>query len=295
MTTPSFIITPDSITGVIDNETITVHRTHGSYEAVLDAIRENRFSDIPNLVRPQTQVFTRTKGRAEYRDGQVFFDGRPVSGKLAETIVDFVRRNIPIDPLLAFFDKLMNNPSARAREQLYGFIEANKITVNQDGNLVLYKKVRSNYTDVHSGTFDNSIGKTVEMPRRNVDDDPNRTCSYGLHVCSLAYLSHFSGEHTVLVEVDPADVVAIPTDYHNSKMRVSKYKVIGEHKAGNDKEFTSSSFVNTSDWSARDWEIYEAGYDDGVNNVPPLSDGPASYTEDPEDPDYDYLEDEWTV
>ena len=55
-----------------------------------------------------------------------------------------------------------------------------------------YKKIRNNWTDIHSGTFDNSIGAVCGMPRNMVDEDSSRTCSAGLHVCSYDYLAHFS-------------------------------------------------------------------------------------------------------
>ena len=66
------------------------------------------------------------------------------------------------------------------------------------------------------------------MPRPSVDDDPAKTCSAGLHVCSLSYLSTFGGDRTILVEVCPADVVAVPIDYQNSKVRVSRLRVVRE-------------------------------------------------------------------
>ena len=68
------------------------------------------------------------------------------------------------------------------------------------------------------------------MPRNKVDEDPDRTCSAGLHVCSFDYLPHFShaNGHVMIVKVNPANVVAIPADYNATKMRVSQYVVIDE-------------------------------------------------------------------
>jgi hypothetical protein len=65
------------------------------------------------------------------------------------------------------------------------------------------------------------------MPRNQVNEDPNQTCSYGLHVANFDYASGFGSGHMLEVEVHPADVVAIPVDYNQAKMRVCKYKVIG--------------------------------------------------------------------
>ena len=95
-----------------------------------------------------------------------------------------------------------------------------------------YKAVRSDFKDIHSGTFDNSVGQTVSMPRNAVDDDKNRTCSAGLHFCSFEYLPHFAhaNGHVVLVKINPRDVVAIPADYNDTKGRTCRYEVTGEYE-----------------------------------------------------------------
>jgi hypothetical protein len=66
------------------------------------------------------------------------------------------------------------------------------------------------------------------MERNMVDDNRNNTCSSGLHFCSHSYLASFSGERTVIVKIDPADVVSIPSDYNDAKGRTCRYTVIGE-------------------------------------------------------------------
>jgi hypothetical protein len=78
----------------------------------------------------------------------------------------------------------MENPSYRAVNELYGFLEKNRLPITPDGHFLAYKKVRDDYKDIHSGTMDNSVGKIVEMERNQVNDDKNQTCSSGLHFCS---------------------------------------------------------------------------------------------------------------
>ena len=82
--------------------------------------------------------------------------------------------------------------------------------------------------DVYTGTIDNRVGNVVSMPRNQVDDLSERTCSHGLHVCSIGYLTHYTGERLVAVKVNPRDIVSIPKDYENSKMRVCEYTVVQE-------------------------------------------------------------------
>ena len=130
-----------------------------------------------------------------------------------------------------FIKNLYQNPSYKSVQQLYGFLEANDLPITQNGTFLAYKKVRYDYLDIHSASFDNSIGKTVSMLRNMVEDDPEKTCSAGLHVCSYSYLDNYAEsalDRVVICEVNPKDVVSIPVDYNNAKMRVCEYKVVDE-------------------------------------------------------------------
>ena len=168
-------------------------------------------------------------------DETILIDGEEISSSLADQIRRHYEDDLPIEPLVKFVQKVRLNPSYRIRNQLWLFIEASQnsggFTLAEDGDILAYKKVRADYKDIHSGTFDNSVGKVVEMERKNVDDDPNNTCSSGLHFCAYSYLSSYgaSGDDRVmLVKVNPADVVSIPTDYHNAKARCCRYEVVQE-------------------------------------------------------------------
>jgi hypothetical protein len=76
----------------------------------------------------------------------------------------------------------------------------------------------------------NAPGNVVEMERNTVDDNMNNTCSTGLHFCSKEYLAHFGGHdsRTVILKINPRDVVSIPADYNATKGRTCRYEVIGE-------------------------------------------------------------------
>ncbi len=149
---------------------------------------------------------------------------------MIDRLIEAVQKKLPYDALLNFIKRLRNNPSRRANQDLYEFLEVNKMALLPDGRVLAYKIVRANYLDVHSSSFDNTPGTTVPLPRQDVDDDPDRTCSTGLHVCSPAYLPHFGASCNtrvvVLCAVDPADFVSFPRDYNLSKARVSKYEVL---------------------------------------------------------------------
>jgi len=129
-----------------------------------------------------------------------------------------------------FMHNLLKNPSKRSVDELYGFLEKNNLPITPDGYFLAYKKVRRDFLDIHSGTMNNAPGTIVEMERYKVDDNKDQTCSTGLHFCGMSYLSHFgsNGDRTVIVKIDPADVVSIPSDYDGAKGRACRYEVIGE-------------------------------------------------------------------
>ena len=134
---------------------------------------------------------------------------------------------------------------------LYKFLEHNGHPITTEGNFIAYKAVRSNFLDIHTGKFDNSVGNIVSMERSQVDDNPENTCSSGLHVATLGYAQSFGGYDSILidVEIDPADVVSVPKDYDGTKMRTCKYKVVAVNTA---KRIIESPLVDSS---------YAEGYD----------------------------------
>lgn len=163
-------------------------------------------------------------------------DGAPfvIDNSLAKRILGELKANgklsDTVKSLVVFLENLMLNSSYRAVNELYGFLEANCIEITNDGHFIAFKKVRPDYKDIHSGTFDNSPGQTLRVMRSQVDENSERTCSHGLHCCSKSYLPHFGSgtSRVVRVKVHPADVVAIPRDYNNAKMRCCGYTVIDD-------------------------------------------------------------------
>jgi hypothetical protein len=84
-------------------------------------------------------------------------------------------------------------------------------------------------TIVTEGTVDDrgrikndQFGIRISVNRNQVDDNRNLGCSFGLHVGSYDYASGW-GDKTILVKVDPADVVSVPSDCRFQKCRVCAY------------------------------------------------------------------------
>ncbi len=223
-----FLIQGNNLVVVIDNKPHTINKTHISYQKVVDAIKAGEWETVREVIDPKKVVINYGKGNVEVQGDKLFWKGKEFHNALSNRMISMLQEGLPVEPLVLFMDNLMKNPSKRSVTELYGFLEKNNLPITSDGHFLAYKKVRKDFKDCHTGTMDNSVGKVVEMERNEVDDDQNRTCSTGLHFCSQNYLNHFGGERTVIVKINPADVVSIPTDYDNSKGRACRYEVIGE-------------------------------------------------------------------
>lgn len=134
-----------------------------------------------------------------------------------------------LEPMLHFLRKLSDNPDKRIADQIWGFIASCGLCLTPEGNFLAYKNVNKDFTSVWDSKTDNTPGTVLSMERRNVECNPDRTCSSGLHFAAWGYLAHYApGRKTVLVSVSPADVVSIPTDYNNQKGRAYRYRIVRE-------------------------------------------------------------------
>lgn len=235
MKKPAYVITNNSILINIDNTPQTVLKESPKYPDLLAAINEERWDDCKAIV--ENSIEAKSYGKMK-RDGDKIFveldNGKmwEVPADLGIVISRFIEKDLPFEPLIKFAINLSKNPSQRSIEQLFSFLKVNDMPITEDGCFIAYKAIRADFKDIHSGTFDNSVGTVVSMPREKVNDDPNVTCSTGLHVANYHYACNVFARHTsqdklVYCSVNPEDVVSIPVDYNNAKMRVCKYKVVG--------------------------------------------------------------------
>lgn len=224
-----------------DPMTVSVDPENENFSEASDIVWSGRGSqeslkEAFELIDRKTFIEKYTNGRVtvDPEVGRVYYQAgnltQEFSGRLVSRLIECLKDGDDnIDGLIAFTERLAYNDSERAINELYGFLEASCIEIDTEGYVIAFKKVRENYFDIHSNSMDNSPGKTLEVPRRMVDDNSDRTCSFGLHVCSSSYLPRFGGwgfNRVVSVRVDPKDFVSVPRDYNNAKARVCKYEVL---------------------------------------------------------------------
>ena len=240
------------------------------------------FTTIEALVDKPKLIERVTEGMVEVLGSTVYYAGAPLHSALAFKLVQMIEAGYDAKPWARFLDRVMANPSERSRQCLYSFLDVWKAPITEDGHFIAFKRVRHDYRDIHSGKFDNSPGTVVTMPREGVNPDPDIPCSAGLHVCATSYLGHFyssiEGYRVVAVKVDPADVVAVPSDYGFAKMRVCQYLVLGDAE--------ESFYAN-----AEDVPFYDSGTEPAGDDYDDFDDG--FDDDDFYPPEYDYNYDDY--
>jgi len=241
-----YILTDTSMTVILNGVPRTVQATQENYETILDMIL-NQDEDpicIDDLM-PLLEPIRKAVQISEDLDGidgfimevdtdlmtvQVTVRGfeYPLSARLIKQISVIAGRNGNLAPLTEFVKNLVANPDNTIAADLFDFLQNCNLAITEDGCFLAYKKVNNDFMDCHTGKFDNSPGNTVSMPRFAVVRDRNKTCESGLHVAAWQYLNSYGGAKTVVCKVNPKNVISVPIDYSNQKMRVCEYTVLDE-------------------------------------------------------------------
>lgn len=175
----NYLILPNSMVLNYEGKTVTLPKDDGRYVKALAAIKDNRLTDIPGLVEIERSF---NGSGIELVDGVLHAEGTPIPTELNARIMDFKSQGLPYAPLLKFWENLKKNPSFNSRQMLFKFLENNGHPITKDGFFIAYRGVTEDFKDKHTGKFDNKPGSICEMARDLVDDNPNNTCSTGLHV-----------------------------------------------------------------------------------------------------------------
>jgi len=258
------------LTFFIEGKQYTIRATDQSFPRAVEAYKLNDMEALLNILSPSLMIqkLYAKYENIEVKDGNVFVYGEAITSVVATRILMFLAEGIDCVPIFKFITRLQNNPSKRAVDELYTFLEHENLPITSSGTFVAYKAVRNNFTDKHSGTFDNSVGNVVEMSRNKVDDNKDIGCSEGLHAGTLEYASNFACENDkmVLVEIDPADVVSIPTDCKHMKLRTCKYKVIAEYERPlTEAVYPSQYDTDYDDDVDREWDDADCTWSDCGN------------------------------
>lgn len=235
----------DSLTVILSDGTIkSIAGDHPGFNTILDALKAKESDDkIKGLLDPANLIFSKTSKvseRVTLAGGTLLFDGDALEGPLADFIVSIAQNSDNTESYEAwikFMENLANNPSEESKEHLFAFMTTHGLTVNTDGHIILYKGVRSDGTSIHSGfgivngvqmdgNLPNEVGSVLEFPRSKVNANRGVACATGLHAGTFDYASSFAQGRLLTVAINPRDVVSVPSDHNDAKVRVSRYTVV---------------------------------------------------------------------
>lgn len=234
-------------------EALIATRDHQNFQKIIDALSGRASGDISpeeedeivglfEIGHGLSRKFERLSERITANRDGIYLDGVKVHNALTKAIFAFYEQgNENFRPLVNFMEKIETNPSAHSREHLYGWLEAHKFGIAEDGDIIAYKGVNrtavegryqsssSGYAIVNGeechGRIPTTPGSIVEMPRDQVTADAAKACAPGLHAGNWRYASTFAPV-TLRVKINPRDVVSVPTDSNGEKMRVCRYRVL---------------------------------------------------------------------
>lgn len=207
--------------------------------------------DLFDIGKVAQTRFERLSDRVTINAGVIYFDNQPTHNALTSQVLRFIEAGQQdFQPLVNFFEKVQSNPNEHSREQLYSWLDIHDFTILPNGNFIGYKGVKmtretlpdsTSYTEKYfsisrgtaisdgvqyTGAIPNPLGAIVEMPRDQVEHDPAVGCHVGLHVGTWDYASGFAQGAVLKVEVNPRDVVSVPTDCGWQKLRTCRYTVL---------------------------------------------------------------------
>lgn len=239
-----------------------VPANHPNFETLVTYLVANTEHDeehVRGLVDPTVGIGRVLKehfgDRLTFDLHNLFLDGLPLSGSLASQVKNrLTSQDQDWERFARFLVNLDENPSKRAKDAVWRWVEANGLTITEDGCFLGYKGVLRDGTSKACGpdNFVNGvyygkpgvayqvpheIGSVISKKRADVDDTPGGGCSVGLHVGTKSYATNWA-PRLLTVKVNPRDVVSAPDGDLSYKIRVCSYEVVDLAK---DEHFASTS------------------------------------------------------
>jgi hypothetical protein len=282
MSTKYIIANDGNVTAVVSGQTYCFGKSHPNYSKLIGHLKTNNVEHFEACYDIVSHINAYCEGYVNCEHGSLSWDGIKMPNMFTSTIMDMVKQGFPFEPMLNFLDNMSQNPSDHAIVELFDFMENKHMPITMDGCFLSYKAVRSDYKDIYSGKFDNSVGSICEVPRQSVDNNRNNGCGKGLHVGAIDYAKSYGGidldndsgnddgNHLMICKVNPRDVVSVPTDSKFQKLRTCRYEVVAKfdsifdkviHFTENDRAYMATKKRN------REWMHEIAAKLDRINTV----------------------------
>ncbi len=270
--------------------------------------REDIVTKIEELCNPAKKIEFNSDGRFEFDGNSAMYlkgTSDPIPEFLAKKLLEYIDKGLNVEALVNFWKNTLLNPDKGVRQQLFGFLEHNGHPITDKGYFLAYKAVKvarkydaetgeevvsirydentgerieetlnqsMTFKPYHSGAHGMTVkvGEPITMPREECDSDPEVTCSAGLHVGSMEYVHDFGYSGGVILEVlvSPRNVVAVPTDYNNTKMRTCEYYPISITNGENSDIYLESDYASFDHSTMEDDIVnYEESKRDVINEI----------------------------
>lgn len=251
-----------------DGTSENISDQHQNFESIVSALinKPEGYAavvyDLANIPKTIGRKFRTLSDRVTTDGSEVYFDGDPIDGSLAQYILKLLREDAQKaasffdgggtaaeetteggatwEALIKFLESLYANPNEQSRNSLYEFITRYGLTIRKDGSFIAYKGLNEEFgshnrgygivDDVEvNGVLMNLPGSVLRFPRRDVDSNTSVGCSQGLHAGTHAYATQWArGGKLVAVAIKPINVVSVPDDCTFQKLRVCEYEVLNE-------------------------------------------------------------------
>lgn len=260
-----------NIVVVVDGEMYVADEQHPLFDEIVEMVFDGDESVVEmfDTSAAVATVFEGVTERISVAHSKVYVDNDIVTGPYADKIVELIKSGGDALPYANFLEKVYTNTEEHTRDNLARWLNANgSFTIDEDGDIIGYKGVTVslgsinhgpavvNGTAVH-GSVPNQPGSVVSMARSKVEHNPGVGCASGLHVGTWDYANGF-GSVVLEVKVNPRDVVSVPTDCSDQKMRVSRYKVNKVVDYKHREAVIPNGFQPSEDF----FDDYEDSYDD---------------------------------
>jgi hypothetical protein len=241
-----------TVSAILNGNLYVAEGSHPNFLKIVDALENNSLYDFSDTyivslfdyAREFVKQFENISERVSFANGNFYFDGDLVDNILTNQAFAYMRSGRDDwQSLVKFMEKLYDNPNAHSREQLYNWLRNREFVVTPEGNFLAYKSVQTSDLEnfdyisisagnavvdgtVHNGNIPQNVNSVVTMPRSDISSTPEVGCGRGLHAGTYDYANTFSGNTILMVEINPRDVVSVPSDCDSQKIRCCRYKVV---------------------------------------------------------------------
>lgn len=247
------VIVNENLIFISDGEyVLSLSNESDDFDKYLNLIREfgfdlKKFFDYVNDINGSKRKF-RDKMICFFdeRDGKFFYKNIELGFNVLNLFSFFYKNELDFTPILNFLENCSENPSDVSIDEFFLFFKTWNLPITHDGHILAFKAVNNDYTSIHDKVTKNDVGTWVEMDRSLVDANRNVECSTGLHFCSFGYLRQlYSRKKIVIVKVNPRDIVSVPRDYNNMKVRCCRYYILCDYN--HEYDYLSNSFYKNID------------------------------------------------